>query len=259
MWQKDGTLPPLDSQTNLALADALGDTPETVIAGHLLRRGLGDGYLAGKLPHLATAVVRNLAFDTDELMAFGTDAAALWALLRALDGWSCVSVVPAIAQALGALISASGAGSVRFLDDLYHVAARPVPAVPHEAVRLLAPADGQALERASPELPAMGFGSASSLLRDGIAAAAIVDGRIVALAQTSARSPHYADLSVAVLPGYRNRGLATATAALVVGQLQAVGQIPLWSAGEHNVASLRVAAKLGFEQVAQRTYVILDA
>ena len=32
------------------LADALGDTPETVIPAHLLRRGLADAYVAGAAP-----------------------------------------------------------------------------------------------------------------------------------------------------------------------------------------------------------------
>jgi ribosomal protein S18 acetylase RimI-like enzyme len=257
MWRTDVKSPPLAAQTSLVLAEALGDTPETVIAGHLLRRGLGRAYLAGELPHVA-AVVRNLAFDMDELMAFGTDPVALWALLRVLDGWSCVGVVPEIAPDLGALIGDSGTRAVRFLDDLYHVAVRPVPAISHPAVRLLTAADREALERVSPALPASGFGSAAGLLAHGIAAAAIIDARIVGLAHTSAQSVRYADLSVAVLPAYRGRGLATATAALVAGRLQVQGRVPVWSASENNVASLRIAAKLGFEQVARRTYVILD-
>jgi len=35
--------------------------------------------------------------------------------------------------------------------------------------------------------------------------------------------------------------------------------VPVWSTGEDNVASLRVARKLGFEEVGRRTYVILIA
>jgi RimJ/RimL family protein N-acetyltransferase len=31
--------------------------------------------------------------------------------------------------------------------------------------------------------------------------------------------------------------------------------VPVWSTGENNVASLRVARNLGFEEVGRRTYV----
>jgi predicted GNAT family acetyltransferase len=55
---------------------------------------------------------------------------------------------------------------------------------------------------------------------------------------------------------FRNRGLATATAALVARRVQQAGQTPVWSAGEHNVASLRVARTLHFVQVSRRTYVV---
>jgi predicted GNAT family acetyltransferase len=55
---------------------------------------------------------------------------------------------------------------------------------------------------------------------------------------------------------YRRRGFATAAASLVARRVQEAGQIPVWSAGGHNVASLRVAEKLGFEEVSRRVYVI---
>ena len=41
------------------LADALGDTPETAIPTHLLRRGLADGYVAGDLSCPEAAIVQS--------------------------------------------------------------------------------------------------------------------------------------------------------------------------------------------------------
>jgi predicted GNAT family acetyltransferase len=94
------------------------------------------------------------------------------------------------------------------------------------------------------------------LLTEGIIAAAIVDGGVVAIAHTAARTERHADLGVATLPAWRGRGLATAAAALVAERVRAAGQIPVWSTGETNAASRRVAQKLGFREVARRTYLI---
>ena len=50
--------------------------------------------------------------------------------------------------------------------------------------------------------------------------------------------------------------VATAAAALVAERVQAHGRIPVWSCGGTNVASLRVAAKLGFREVSRRVYLL---
>ena len=94
------------------------------------------------------------------------------------------------------------------------------------------------------------------MLTEGVAAAAIVDDGIVAIAFTSARSRDYADVAVATLEPWRNRGFAAAAAALVAGKIQEAGQTPVWSTGEDNLASLRVAEKLGFTRECELTYVI---
>ncbi len=249
---------PLDAAGRLALVDVLGDTPETVIALHVLRRGVGRAYLAGDPPSFAAAVVVNLAFDVDELMGFGDDAVALWTLLSSLRGWSCISVAPGVAASLGELITTATGTRVRYLDDVYHALAQPVARVRHEAVRLLTPDDDALLELAAPEVRGSGFRSARELLTEGVAAAAVVTGRVVAIARTSAWSEWHADIGVATLPAWRGQGFATAAASLVAERVQTAGQTPVWSTGEHNLASRRVAQKLGFAEVARRTYVILE-
>ena len=250
--------PPLAVAGRLALADALGDTPETVIALHLLCHpaGLARARVLGSLPHFAAAVVENPAFNPDEPTGFGTDPNALWALLRPLPGWTSVNVAPTVAPALVRLIAAATGRPPRLLDDLYHVPPRPVASFPHPAVRLLGPADAPLLDAVPPDLRPARYPTAAELLNEGIAAAAVADGALVALAQTGARSPRHADLAVATLPAFRGRGLATAAAALVAAKIQAAGQVPVWSAGETNHPSLRIARTLGFVPVARRTYVI---
>src|SRR2546428_793631 len=84
---------------------------------------------------------------------------------------------------------------------------------------------------------------------EGVAAGAVVDRRLVAIAITSARTARHADVGVATLAPWRRRGLATAAASLVTRAVQAAGQTPVWSCGEDNLASLRVARKLGFVEV----------
>jgi predicted GNAT family acetyltransferase len=78
---------------------------------------------------------------------------------------------------------------------------------------------------------------------------------LVAVASTWAVSEKYADISVVTAAPWRGRGLATASAGLIATGIQRSGRVPVWSTGEHNVASLRVARKLGFEEVGRLTYV----
>jgi len=123
-------------------------------------------------------------------------------------------------------------------------------------VRELSVADLDLLEAAPPELRGAGFGSTHDLLREGVVACAVVGGAVVSIGHTSARTSRYADIGVFTAEQWRGRGLATAAAALVATRVQETGQIPVWSTGEDNWASLRVAEKLGFRTTLQRTYVI---
>ena len=79
-------------------------------------------------------------------------------------------------------------------------------------------------------------------------------GKSSASRRPIARSERHADIGAATLEAWRGRGLATAAAALVARRVQEAGQTPVWSAGEDNAASLRVAQKIGFTAVSRRTY-----
>ena len=149
-------------------------------------------------------------------------------------------------------------GKVRYYGDIYHVLRDPVARLHHEATRLLTPDDIELVEAAPAEVRGGGWSSTREMLEEGVVAGAVVKGNLVAIAYTSARSARHADVAVNTLERWRGRGFAAAAASLVARRVQEAGQIPVWSTGEANRASLRVAQKLGFVPIARRTYVILD-
>jgi predicted GNAT family acetyltransferase len=239
------------------LCRVLRDTPETVIAVHLLQRGLCSAYAVGEIDNPDAVVIQpnNLP---EEPTAFGTNAEAIFRVLRDLPRWTCVNTNTEVARQLGPLMEAWLRRSVRYYGDVYHTLGRAAAAFAQPAVRLLRRDDLGLLATAPTEVQetAMGFGSLGELLDEGVAAGAVVDGGLVALACTTAQTTRHADLGVATTASWLGRGLATACAALVVAKIQHSGRLPVWSAGEGNSASLRVAQKLGFEEVCRRTYVI---
>lgn len=74
-----------------------------------------------------------------------------------------------------------------------------------------------------------------------------VDGAPACFAYAPWRSPAYFDVSVDTLPGFRQLGLATLTAAAMIRS--ELPRKPVWGADEHNDASLRLAERLGFVPV----------
>lgn len=241
-----------------ALAATLPDTPETVISLHMLRRAGCRAHVAGPTKQPAALVV-----DLDEVpgepSCYGDDPKAIWAILRDLPGWFAANVSEPIAEAVGTTIECEWGEQVSELGDLYFTLRQPAPAFSDPAVRRLGPADLDLLDAAPNDVRGGGFGSTAALLADGIVTAAVVDGTVVAIAHTSAITDLHADIGVSTLSAYRGRGYATAAAALVAREIQAIGRVPVWSCGETNHASLRVAAKLGFEPVLRRVYLILDS
>ena len=248
----------LNSTECQRLADILGDTPETVISVHLLRRGLCRAYVAGSLSQFEGVIIQALHLPS-EPTGFGENAAVLWALLQDIDGWDCVNVTPTCAPDLGALIQTQTRTPVRYYGDIYHILQQPVLPFHHPAVRQLILNDLGLLEAAPAEIRGNAFGSTRTLLAEGIAAAAIIENRVVAIAHTAALSQQHADIGVSTLAEWRGHGFASAAASIVAHEVQKAGQIPVWSTGEDNYASLRVAQKLSFTKVAERTYIIVDS
>ena len=253
----NSTIRPLDQAECYQLAEVLGDTPETVIPVHLLRRGLCEAYAMGDLSGVYGAIVRDLNVY-DEPAAFGNSPDMICTLLLSLTGWFCVNIAAELAKSLGVLIEKGMGGKVRYYGDVHYTLTTPVKQFGDAAVRQLTPDDLILLEAAKDDVRATGFGGPGQLLENGFAAGAVVDGQVVAIAQSYARTEGYADVGVATLPEYRGRGYATAAASIVAQRLQEAGQIPVWSTGEDNYASQRIAQKLGFTEVGRRVYVILE-
>ena len=246
----------LTPQECLVLADLLGDTPMTVISASRLKQGMCDAYIAGSLPNNVDAAIVFDAYCSDEPCGFGTDAEALWQLLKKTDGWGCINVDNACAASLGALIEDDRGTAVRYYGDVCHALLEPVHYSPNERVRLLTLGDTARLAKAPAEVQGNGYKTHDALLTDGIAAGAVVDGNIVAIAHTYAETDLHADIGVSTVEQWREKGFATTAASLVAQEIQAKGKVPAWSCGEDNFASLRVAQKLGFTEVGRRTYVI---
>ncbi len=74
-----------------------------------------------------------------------------------------------------------------------------------------------------------------------------VDGAPVAFAYAPWRSAKWFDVSVDTLPFARQLGLGTIVASAMIQHERAAGRDPVWGADEDNVASLRLAKRLGFE------------
>lgn len=246
---------PLGPQDCEVLAEALGDTVETVIWVHLLRRGLCDAYVVGEPARFGAAVLQAHEFPA-EPAAYGRDPEALWDLLKALRGWDCINVSEECACPLGEIMGRELGVPIRHYGDVYYVPSEPVADVRDPAVRELTVADVALLESADPDVRGGGFGSARALLEEGLAAAAVVGDDVVSIAYTYARTKRYVDIGVCTLEPWQRRGLATAAASIVARRAQEAGQVPTWSTGEDNAASARVAGKLGFREVSRRVYLI---
>jgi RimJ/RimL family protein N-acetyltransferase len=247
----------LDAASCRLLAETLGETPETVISIHLLRRGLCSAYVAGSPTQFDAAIVQARSLPS-EPVGFGSDPQVLWESLQSVCGWDCILVDTECARPLGRIIKQEMGVAVHYLDDVCHTLTQPATYYEDGAVRQLTLRDLELLASAPAEFRDASWEDTKTLLRDGIIACAIVSGEIVATALTTARGDHYADVGVYTHPDFRRRGLATAAASAVLRRVQQQGQTPVWGAGAHNTASLRVAQKLGFKETSRRTYVILD-
>jgi RimJ/RimL family protein N-acetyltransferase len=238
------------------LAQTLGDSPATVIPLHQLREGFAQATLVGSATDLEAVVIQ----ANDEPTGFGRNAEALWAILQTLSNWFCVEAETSLGHELAALATNEGRACRLYTGIYYNTLTGPPhpQPQPHLETRLLTLDDMPIWQRAPGELQASGFKTPQELLARGCAAGSFANGELVALAQTYALSDRYADIGVHTAEAYRGRGLAACAAQLVMQQVQADGRISLWSTGEDNYASQRVAEKLGLRETLRRVYVIFE-
>lgn len=241
------------------LADALSERPDRVIAVARLRQRQCRAYTLGDPAHFEAAIVQE-DYAPEEPAAFGADPQSIWTLLQAIEGWTCVNVAQDVAPRLGALIQADRGGDIRYYGDIYYSLTRPLAYAPSSAVRqgivrFLSPEDQALLDQAPEEIQDAVWRGMDLLAARGLVAA-VIDSTIVAVAQIYAMSQRYADIGVLTLKSWRNRGLATDAAAVLIRRIRSDHYIPAWSTGEDNYASMKVAQKLGFTEQERRTYVI---
>jgi GNAT superfamily N-acetyltransferase len=246
----------LEPAQHRVLAAALPEAPHTVQSIHMLRRGLCRAYVAGDPASFDGAILQSIDWP-EEPTGFGSNPELLWELLQLVEGWTCILVDSECAPPLGEIIQAGRGGQIRYLDDITHLLTGPVRLYRQEAVRRLTLADLELLESAPLELRSGLWHNPREALTEGIICSAVISDEIVATALVTACTDTYAEIGVYTREDHRGRGYATAAASWVAQAIQERGSIPIWGAGSHNGASLRVAQKLGFKEVSRRTYVIL--
>jgi hypothetical protein len=82
--------------------------------------------------------------------------------------------------------------------------------------------------------------------RDGRLAAGFAEGRPVAFCYPSSVTERWWDISIDTLDGYRRQGHAGRAVACAIQRMALTGREPVWGAVASNVASARLAVKLGF-------------
>jgi RimJ/RimL family protein N-acetyltransferase len=85
------------------------------------------------------------------------------------------------------------------------------------------------------------------LASSGYGWCAFVDGELAAVACTAFLGETYEDIGVVTEPQFRGLGLSPACSLALCGDIRARGHQPSWTTSPDNLASMRVAEKLGFE------------
>jgi RimJ/RimL family protein N-acetyltransferase len=90
------------------------------------------------------------------------------------------------------------------------------------------------------------WGGPAALAAAEYAWGAFIDSRLVSIACTFFVGDQYEELGVVTDPAFRGLGLSAACAGALCEDIRARGRRPSWSTSPDNIASLRVAEKLGF-------------
>jgi RimJ/RimL family protein N-acetyltransferase len=132
---------------------------------------------------------------------------------------------------------------------------RVVQVLPHDTplssdsrVRRLVAEDSLALRGLNPDLAWISstWDGPDGLASSGFGWGAFVDGKLASVACSFFVGKRYEDIGLVTEPEQRSRGLSTACAAAVCGDIRARGRLPSWTTSTDNRASLRVAERLGF-------------
>jgi len=250
-------LVPLNREQSAALADALPVEPWYTIPYSGLHRGLDRAFVRGP-PSAPTAVVSEHLGSPGEPEFWGPDAEAGWSILSRLPGWFCLNGPATDLAPFRQIFAREVPSPFRDLGDLFYTLESAVILHAHPGVRMLTVTDAPLVQGYPAYVWGNSYRTYEELLTDGAVAGAIVDERLVAVAVLNASSPKYADIGVHTLEPFRGRGLSAAAASLVAAEVKARGLVPVWSTGSHNLASQRVAEKVGFRPVEGGLYLVSD-
>jgi RimJ/RimL family protein N-acetyltransferase len=119
---------------------------------------------------------------------------------------------------------------------------------PDQSIRRLGPADTAQLKGLSQESDWISktWGGPAGLADGTYAWGAFAEGRLVSVACSFFVGERYEDIGVVTEPEYRGQGLSAACAGSVCRDILDRGRRPSWTTSPDNLASLRVAEKLGF-------------
>jgi GNAT superfamily N-acetyltransferase len=250
--------PPSEEETRAwlsRLAEALGDSPETVIAQQWLRDPATEALCVGDPADLEGIILQSPTVP-GEPMAFGNSAEAVASLIPHMEGWFALNAPPALADDLVTPVAeAAGVETVRLLDDIYHTLQAPIDDGLVGDARLLT-VDDERLVRTASGLLGEGAARLLETLEWGAVAGVTQGGALVSVAYTFAQTPQYADVGVVTRDDWRGQGLATMSAARLCQAIQQAGRVPVWSTGGSNLPSLQVARKLGFLEQSRRIYLV---
>lgn len=247
---------PIDTETAREFAESLPDDPYAFSTRCLLLRGSAEAWIRGPASHFRAAVVRD-RWQPNEPTVWGSEPESIWELLREIPGWDCVNCDRELTSEIRAFLETGLAASTSVMDDIYFVLDRPARAYDSPWVRRLSEDDVELVERAPQVLHPPGYDSTLAALSGGIVTGAVVDGELVALVSMTASSENFGNLGAHVLEAWRGRGLGTATAALAAREVQSRGLQPVWSTGAKNIASQRLAHRIGFQEYGRRAYAIV--
>jgi RimJ/RimL family protein N-acetyltransferase len=119
---------------------------------------------------------------------------------------------------------------------------------PNFLIRQLGPSDTQHLENLSAESAWISktWGGPAGLAASGYVWGAFAGDHLAAVANIFFLGDRYEEIGVVTEAEFRGLGLSVACAGSLCEDIQARGRIPSWTTSPDNMASMRVAEKLGF-------------
>lgn len=237
-----------------SLCETLGDSPFTVISTHDIRLGMVNLALVGTVFDIGGLVVQ-LHEDLTEPCIFGNDVTAMTQAMSVIQGWTCVNVDETIALPLSETWGQVLNRPFRFYGDWHYILEEPISIsevnIDGLEIRLLQADDIAPLMASSHE-------EVDSWFSNAVTACAMKSGQVLAMAHLTSVSARYGNIGVYTNAQWRKRGLSTAVSSMVARRIQDMGLIPVWSTGEDNIASQRVAQKLGMTEYGKRMYLIVE-